>query len=156
MLRRPPTSTRTDSLFPCTTLFRSPDCRAPVVPFATVFPTTPSGKAELASALTGARRGFPVPVYRKLESAWPLALITPSSADRTNATFGAQEASSGMPPLEIHPADAAVRGIASGHEVRVFNDLGETRLRAVVTDAVRPGVVYSPKGTWRTEEGRVG
>src|SRR3546814_17531113 len=53
-----------------------------------------------------------------------------------------------MPPLEIHPADAAVRGIASGHEVRVFNDLGETRLRAVVTDAVRPGVVYSPKGTW--------
>src|SRR3546814_12789819 len=128
MLRRPPTSTRTDSLFPCTTLFRSPDCRAPVVPFATVFPTTPSGKAELASALTGARRGFPVPVYRKLESAWPLALITPSSADRTNATFGAQEASSGMPPLEIHPADAAVRGVASGHEVQHGRGAGRERV----------------------------
>src|SRR3546814_14200879 len=29
MIRRPPTSTRTDTLFPYTTLFRSPDCREP-------------------------------------------------------------------------------------------------------------------------------
>lgn len=126
----------------------APDGHSPIIPFATVFPTTPSGKAELASEITGARRGFPVPVYRRLESSWPLALITPSSADRTNATFGGHAASSGMPPLEIHPADAAARGIADGAEVRVYNDLGETRLLAVVTDAVRPGVVYSPKGTW--------
>ena len=126
----------------------APDGASPIVPFATVFPTTPSGKAELASELTEAKRGFRVPVYRKLESTWPLALITPSSADRTNATFGGHEASSGMPPLEIHPDDAAARGIADGAELRVWNDLGETRLKAVVTDAVRPGVVYSPKGTW--------
>lgn len=126
----------------------APDGSSPIVPFATVFPSTPSGKAELASETTAAKRGFPVPVYRGLESAWPLALITPSSADRTNATFGGHEASSGMPPLEIHPDDAAARGITDGAEVRVFNDLGETVLRAVVTDAVRPGVVYSPKGTW--------
>lgn len=126
----------------------APDGASPIVPFATVFPTTPSGKAELASELTEAKRGFRVPVYRKVESAWPLWLITPSSADRTNATFGGHEASSSMPPLEIHPDDAAARGIADGAEVRVWNDLGETRLKAVVTDAVRPGVVYSPKGTW--------
>lgn len=126
----------------------APDGASPIVPFATVFPTTPSGKAELASELTEVKRGFRVPVYRKLESTWPLWLITPSSADRTNATFGSHEASSGMPPMEIHPDDAAARGIADGAELRVWNDLGETRLKAVVTDAVRPGVVYSPKGTW--------
>lgn len=126
----------------------APDGMSPIVPFSTVFPATPSGKAELASELMATKRGFRIPVYRKLESRWPLALITPSSSDRTNATFGGHEASSGMPPLEIHPDDAANRGIADGSEVRVFNDLGETWLRAVVTDAVRPGVVYSPKGTW--------
>ncbi len=127
---------------------RAPDGSSPIVPFATVFPTTTSGKAELASAITAAKRGFRVPVYRKLQSDWPLALITPSSADRTNATFGSHPASSGTPPLEIHPDDARERGIADGAEVRVWNDLGETRLRATITDAVRPGVVYSPKGTW--------
>lgn len=126
----------------------APDGRSPIIPFATVFPTTPSGKAELASDATGTRRGFRVPVYRRLDSRWPLALITPSSADRTNATFGGHEASAGVPPLEIHPDDAAARGISDGDALRVFNDLGETRLVAVVTDAVRPGVVYSPKGTW--------
>lgn len=126
----------------------APDGRSAIVPFATVFPTTPSGKAELASETTAARRGFRVPVYRKLDAAWPLALITPSSADRTNATFGGHEASAAMPVLEIHPDDAAARGISEGAEVRVWNDLGETRLLASVTDAVRPGVVYSPKGTW--------
>src|SRR3546814_14204170 len=31
MIRRPPRSTRTDTLFPYTTLFRSPDGAAPVV-----------------------------------------------------------------------------------------------------------------------------
>jgi len=124
------------------------DGHSPIVPFATVFPTTPSGKAELASELTQARRGFRVPVYRPQRSDWPLALVSPSSADRTNATFGGHEASSGMPPLEIHPDDATARGIADGAEVRIWNDLGETRLLAVVTDAVRPGVLYSPKGTW--------
>ena len=126
----------------------APDGRSPIVPFATVFPLTASGKAELASEPMAARRGFRVPTYRRLETAWPLALITPSSSDRTNATFGGHPASAGTPVLEIHPDDAAARGIGDGDGVRVFNDLGETRLTAVVTDAVRAGVVYSPKGTW--------
>ena len=126
----------------------APDGRSPIVPFATVFPLTASGKAELASEPMAARRGFRVPTYRRLETAWPLALITPSSSDRTNATFGGHPASAGTPELEIHPDDAAASGIGDGDGVRVFNDLGETRLTAVVTDAVRAGVVYSPKGTW--------
>lgn len=129
------------------------DGQAEIVPFATVFPKTASGRAELASDWMEEARGFRVPAYRPVESAYPLALITPSSADRTNATFGGHPASDGVQPLEINPVDAAARGIAEGAIVRVHNDLGETRLRAVVTDAVRPGSVYSPKGTWmRTSE----
>ena len=126
---------------------------AEIVPFATVFPQTASGRAELESDWMAEARGFAVPTYRPVTSAFPLALITPSSADRTNATFGGHAASDPVPDLEIHPADADARGIADGSTVRVFNDLGETRLRARITDAVRPGVVYSPKGTWaRTSE----
>ncbi len=124
------------------------DGDAEIIPFATVFPKTESGKAELASTWMADLRGHEVPTYRPLESTYPLALITPSSADRTNATFGGHTASSGVPPLEIHPRDAEDRGIADGMMVRVFNELGETRLQAHLTEAVRTGVVYSPKGTW--------
>ena len=49
---------------------------------------------------------------------------------------------------EIHPADAAARGIGEGDTVVVENERGWCRLRAVVTDGVRPGVLASPKGRW--------
>src|SRR3546814_3368013 len=41
MIRRPPRSTRTDTLFPYTTLFRSPPCERPFLPVARAkrFPT---------------------------------------------------------------------------------------------------------------------
>ena len=45
--------------------------------------------------------------------------------------------------LEIHPADAENRGINSGTWVRLSSRTGETTLRAVVTDRVAPGVVYT-------------
>jgi anaerobic selenocysteine-containing dehydrogenase len=54
----------------------------------------------------------------------------------------------GEPFLEIHPADASARGISHGEMVIVENRRGWCRLRALVTDAVRPGVVVSPKGRW--------
>ena len=45
--------------------------------------------------------------------------------------------------LEIHPADAENRGLQSGDWVRLASRKGETTLRAVVTDRVAPGVVYT-------------
>ena len=50
--------------------------------------------------------------------------------------------------VEIHPEDARERGVTDGALVRLVNDLGEVVLRAKVTDAVRRGVLYTPKGTW--------
>ena len=89
-----------------------------------------------------------MPRYRPAERTLPLALISPSSAKRTNATFGGDPASGGAETVEIHPRDAAARGVGDGQPVRVWNARGEVHLLARLSDAVRPGVLYSAKGTW--------
>jgi formate dehydrogenase major subunit len=45
--------------------------------------------------------------------------------------------------LEIHPHDAEQRGVRDGDWVKVASRAGETTLRALVTDRVAPGVVYT-------------
>ncbi len=45
--------------------------------------------------------------------------------------------------LEIHPQDAEDRGVRDGDFVRVKSRAGEISLRAVITDRVAPGVVYT-------------
>ncbi|MBW7946151.1 MAG: formate dehydrogenase subunit alpha, partial [Sphingomonadaceae bacterium] len=45
--------------------------------------------------------------------------------------------------LEIHPSDAENRGLRDGDWVRLASRAGETTLRALVTDRVAPGVVYT-------------
>jgi formate dehydrogenase major subunit len=45
--------------------------------------------------------------------------------------------------LEIHPFDAEERGIAAGDWCGVVSRAGHTVLRAVLTDRVQPGVVYT-------------
>ena len=50
--------------------------------------------------------------------------------------------------MHVHPDDAAERDIREGDWVRIENGRGWFRVRAVVTDAVRRGIVASPKGRW--------
>jgi formate dehydrogenase major subunit len=45
--------------------------------------------------------------------------------------------------LEIHPHDANVRGIEDGDWVGIASRTGETVLRAIITDRVQPGVIYT-------------
>ena len=118
------------------------------IPFVNTFPTTTNGKVQLASADLGERFDQFVPTFRKLESSYPLYLITPSSDKRINATFGGLKASDDVPVLEMHPDDAASRGLEDGAAVKVWNDLGDVHLQLTITDAVRPGTIYSPKGAW--------
>jgi biotin/methionine sulfoxide reductase len=54
----------------------------------------------------------------------------------------------GREAILIHPADAAPRGIAAGDVVRVHNARGACLAGAVITDAVRPGVVQLSCGAW--------
>jgi anaerobic selenocysteine-containing dehydrogenase len=114
----------------------------------TVFPATPSGKIELFSADLESRFGYGVPRYEPVPKPSPFVLISPSSSKRTNATFGGCTASDGLEVLEINPADAAAKGVQDGDSIKVWNSLGEVSLRAMISDAVKPGVLYTPKGTW--------
>ena len=45
--------------------------------------------------------------------------------------------------LEIHPVDAEDRGVREGDWVTLRSRAGETSLRALITDRVAPGVVYT-------------
>src|ERR1700731_1432289 len=45
--------------------------------------------------------------------------------------------------LEIHPHDAEQRGVRDGDWVRLTSRAGETTLRALITERVAPGVVYT-------------
>jgi anaerobic selenocysteine-containing dehydrogenase len=57
-------------------------------------------------------------------------------------------ARSGPVVVEIHPEDAQLRGVQDGDTVVLANSRGACRAKALVTTAVRPGVVVSPKGRW--------
>ncbi len=116
--------------------------------FKNVFPRTPSGRVELASAYLEEKYGRLLPDYRPYESSYPLILISPASDKRITSTFGGLKASQDPPPLEMHPEDARARGLVDGAAVKIWNDLGEIHLRLKVTEAVRPGVVSTFKGGW--------
>ena len=45
--------------------------------------------------------------------------------------------------LEIHPHDAEQRGVRDGDWVKLASRAGETTLRALITERVAPGVVYT-------------
>ena len=79
-----------------------------------------------------------------------LVCISPPAHSYLNTTFGIVDrlrARAGEPLLQIHPRDAAMRGIVSGDIVRVCNELGEVTLKAEVTDGVIAGTVVAP-GVW--------
>ena len=45
--------------------------------------------------------------------------------------------------LAIHPDDAAKKGIADGDMVCVFSARGEVDIKALITDEVKPGILYT-------------
>jgi anaerobic selenocysteine-containing dehydrogenase len=122
----------------------------PLVLFENVFPATPSGKVELKSEALAARWGEAalLPDWQERDAEYPLRLISPASDKRISSTLGDQPGSRRAPPLLMNPADAAYRNLASGGEVKVWNERGEVILALKLTDAVPPGVVASEKGAW--------
>jgi formate dehydrogenase major subunit len=88
-----------------------------------------------------------VPTQERTTSRFPLLLTTGRVLTQYNV--GAQTRRTpnmtwhDEDRLEIHPHDASVRGIEDGDWVGIASRVGETVLRAVVTDRVQPGVVYT-------------
>ena len=55
----------------------------------------------------------------------------------------------GEPHLDMHPDDAAARGIAADDRVRIFNDRGAFVAKARITDKARPGLVVGLSIWWK-------
>ena len=136
--------------------FRADPVRSPL--------RTPSGRIEITSE-TIAGFGYPDcpghPVWLEpdewlgapLARRFPLHLIANQPATRLHSQLDvgatSQQAKvAGREAIQMHPQDAADRGVAAGDVVRVFNDRGACLAGAVLTTAIRRGVVRLPTGAW--------
>lgn len=121
---------------------------------------TPSGKIELSSSRLAEAGLDPLPDYVPLpegtdaqgqgDGRFPLLFITPPNHRFLNSTYADMPSNlraEVRPTLDIHPRDAARRGVDDGALVRAYNGRGACQLYARVTEDVRPGVVVS-QGLW--------
>jgi anaerobic selenocysteine-containing dehydrogenase len=114
---------------------------------------TPSGKVEFVSE-RAARLGLPtLPVFETAPaSAYPLALRTGRTLTQFHGFYDhgralpTLAAADPEPRLWISPTDAERRALADGDDIRIFNERGEMRARALVTDRVPPGTVWMRDG----------
>lgn len=116
---------------------------------------TPSGKVEFVSAML-VEAGFDgLPVYREplyspqgspdLFKQYPLVLTTGNRVPHYVHSKWRQIPWLNQfmpdPVVLMSPEDAEARGLAEGDDVRLFNQLGEVRVKAAVTNLEKPGCV---------------
>ena len=123
---------------------------------------TPSGKIELYSE-RAAQLGLPaLPSCPQLEVAddpdtsqgnpYPLLLCQGRTLRHFHAFYDHGAALPSLaaldpePALWLAPADAAARGIREASPIRIFNQRGELRARAHVTDGIPAGAVWMRDG----------
>jgi biotin/methionine sulfoxide reductase len=123
---------------------------------------TPSGRIELYSnRIAGFGYADCPPHPSWIEPAewlgaatgYPLHLVSSQPEFRLHSQMDGGPVSArgkvaGREAIHINPVDAGARGIAAGDVVLVRNDRGACLAGAVVTDAVRPGVVRLSCGAW--------
>ncbi len=133
-----------------------------------VFPT-PSGKIELVSEEAAERWGVDrLPSYGEPEESvrsvgreaakYPLYLMTPNTKNRIHSQFNNLEMIrqfGDAPFAQVHPADAAARGIVDGGRIRVFNDRGRLEVEARLDPGIKRGCVAVTNGWWITQGGTV-
>jgi anaerobic selenocysteine-containing dehydrogenase len=129
-------------------------------PFARGGFPTPSGKCEFHSEWLEKQGIDPLPFYNppaevadaRLAERYPLAFLSPPARHFLNSTFANLARFREFerePHLDMHPHDAAARGIRDGDRVRVFNGRGSYTLTARVNGKPRPGVVVAPSVWWK-------
>lgn len=101
---------------------------------------TPSGKYEFKSELAAEHGHTALPSYKAGRAAYaPYRLLTPHSKYSLHSQFQNVDWMADYNPeplVYLNPQLATKKGIASGDLVRVFNEVGEERLRAKLTDNV--------------------
>ena len=119
------------------------------VQFVDVFPLTPDGKVNLFSEALD--RGAPAGLYGYQADPgtdeFPLALISPASEKSVSSTLAELRQRAAV--LQMNPADAQARGLATDDPVRVFNARGEVHCPVALNKDIRPGTVALAKGLWR-------
>ncbi len=129
-------------------------------PFAAGGFPTPSGRCEFHSSWLEKQGIDPLPFFNPpaevvdatLAARYPLAFLSPPARHFLNSTFANLARFREFerePRLEMHPEDAAARGIREGDRVRVFNDRGGYTLKARVNGKPRRGVVVAPSVWWK-------
>ncbi|WP_088189662.1 molybdopterin-dependent oxidoreductase [Desulfosporosinus sp. FKA] len=138
---------------------------APYVPFADKKFPTKSGKIEFYVELLlpydqeicdykePVEASPNNPLYQK----YPLVFLSTHTRFRTHSQYSdlpwLKEANNnGEGFLEINPIDAAQRGISNGEIVRIFNDRGSMKVRARLTEGIKPGVTNCYQGGWATKQ----
>ena len=130
----------------------------PDAPFAHGGFPTPSGKCEFFSqrladmGLDGLPDHLPNYEVATSQGRYPLAMISPPARNFLNSSFVNLKSLRDIevePVLEMHPSDAAARGITEGAVVRVFNDRGNYMCKARLNDRARQGVVHGLGIWWR-------
>ncbi len=122
---------------------------------------TPSGKIEIHSEIIARMNSEEIPSVPSYIESWeglndplakkyPLQLISPHFKRRAHSQFDnlpwLRELQ--LQALSINIIDAEARNIHQGDTVRVFNDRGEVRISARITERIMPGVVALPQGAW--------
>jgi biotin/methionine sulfoxide reductase len=125
---------------------------------------TPSGKVEIWSATIASFGYADCPGHpmwlppsdgagSPTATRFPLQLVANQPATRLHSQldFGATSQAAkvnGREPVRIHPRDAAARNIRDGDIVRLYNDRGACLAGAVLSEALRPGVIQLSTGAW--------
>jgi len=132
---------------------RDPEGR-PFQPYVSGTLPTPSGKVEFFSETLAAQGldglpAFIAPVesrFGELAKRYPLEFLSRKADNYMNSTFAnldghrKTEARTSQ-RLEMHPTDAAARGIAEGDTIKIWNDRGELPLTALINASLPAGVV---------------
>ncbi len=125
---------------------------------------TPSGRIELYSQTIAGFGYEDCPAHASwieptewlggaLTQRFPLHLISDQPANRLHSQLDFSKHSKAAKvadrePVWVHPLDARPRGIADGDVVQLFNARGSCLAGAVLTEAIRPGVVKLSTGAW--------
>ncbi|MFU8839815.1 MAG: molybdopterin-dependent oxidoreductase [Nitriliruptoraceae bacterium] len=147
IIERRPVTTDRDRI----TAFLTDPQRAPL--------PTPSGRVELVID-PAAGPGLPAhpswhPPAEWLGTAAPdeLHLLSPQPRYQLHGQYDwsalvQQHRQNGRAVVEVHPRDAAERGLEDGDVVRLWNERGACYAALASTTRVRPGVAVLPTGAW--------
>ena len=135
----------------------------PYVPFFTKEFPTKSGKIEFyvemlvpyGQEVCDYKEPIEASASNPLAKKYPLTFLSTHTKFRTHSQYcdlpwTNEITADGEGFLEINPKDAKARGIAEGKVVRVFNDRGEMKVYAKLTESIKPGVVNCYQGGWDT------